>query len=261
MLKLSRLAMASLGVALAVLAGPARAAAIKVMSSGGLTAAIQAVKADYETASGNTVEIVLGPSMGTSPEAIPYRLAHGQYADVVLMVGWALDDLARTGAVVPDSRTAIGESRIGMAVKAGAAKPDIGTVDAFRRALLAARSVAYSDSASGVYVEREMYDRLGIAAELKPKSRMIVAEPVGKVVAGGDAEIGFQQVSELLPVAGIVLVGPIPDAVQRVTVFSAAIPASAREPDAGRDLIAYLGSEKVRSTLVATGIDPIGAGR
>ena len=202
---------------------PAQAAAIKVMTSGGLTAAIRAVRADYEKASGNTVEMVLGPSMGTSPEAIPYRLAHGQSADVVLMVGYALDDLARAGAVVPDSRTAIGESRIGMAVKAGAAKPDIGSVDGFRRALLAARSVAYSDSASGVYIEREMYDRLGIADALKPKSRMIVAEPVGEVVAAGEAEIGFQQVSELLPVAGIALVGRIPDAVQKVTVFSAGI--------------------------------------
>lgn len=260
-MKLSRLAMAGLGVALAVFAGPARAAAIRVMSSGGLTAAIQAVKADYETASGNTLEIVRGPSMGTSRDAIPYRLAHGQYADVVLMVGWALDDLARTGAVVPESRTAIGESRIGMAVKAGAAMPDIGTLDAFRRTLLAARSVAYSDSASGVYIEREMYDRLGVAAQLKPKSRMIVAEPVGKVVAAGDAEIGFQQISELLPVPGIVLVGPIPDAVQEVTVFSAAIPRNAREPDAGRDLIAYLRSEKSRPKLIATGIDPLGTGR
>ena len=137
-------------------AGAANAKEVKVMSSGGLTAAFQAVLPDCEKATGDTVELVLGPSMGTSPEAIPYRLSHGESADVVLMVGSALGDLIRKGAVDPASRVDVANSKIGLAVKAGAPTPDISTVEALKRTLLAAKSIAYSDSASGVYIEREM---------------------------------------------------------------------------------------------------------
>jgi len=240
-----------------LLAGAARAADVTVMSSGGLTAAFQAVMPDCERTTGHKVALVLGPSMGTSPEAIPYRLSHGENADVVLMVGDALGDLIGQGVVDPASRVDVANSKIGLAVRAGASKPDIGTLEAFRRTLLAATSIAYSDSASGVYIEREMYRRLGLEDELKPKSRMIVAERVGNVVARGDAELGFQQVAELLPVAGITYVGTIPDEVQSVTTFSAGIPASAREKDAGKALIACLTSAEERPVLVGTGLEPI----
>ncbi len=233
------------------------AADVTVMSSGGLTAAFQAVVPGYEAASGNHVKLVLGPSMGTSPDAIPYRLSHGENADVVLMVGAALGDLVGKGVVEPSSRVDVANSKIGLAVKAGAPVPDISTPDAFKRALLAARSVAYSDSASGVYVEREMYAKLGIAAEMKAKSRMIVAERVGNVVARGEAEIGLQQVAELLPIAGITYVGEIPDAAQEVTLFSAGIPKTARDRTLAEGLIAYLTSGAARPILVKTGLSPI----
>jgi molybdate transport system substrate-binding protein len=238
-------------------AGQARAAEVRVMSSGGLTAAFESLVPDYERASGNTVRLVLGPSMGTSPEAIPNRLAAGEYADVVLMVGSALGELAAKGSVDPASRVDVADSKIAMAVKEGAPKPDIATLDAFKRALLAAKSVAYSDSASGVYIEREMYAKLGIEAEMRPKSRKIVAERVGNVVARGEAEVGFQQVAELLPVKGILVVGEIPDGAQKVTPFSAGIPASAREKEAARGLIAFLVSGEARGKLVASGLSPI----
>src|SRR4051794_8917070 len=220
-----------------LLTGAVSATEVKVMSSGGLTAAFQAVIPDCEKATGNKVELVLGPSMGTSPEAIPYRLSHGETADVVLMVGSALGDLVSKGVVDPMSRVDVAKSKIGLAVKAGTPKPDISTVEALKRTLLAAKSIAYSDSASGGYIEREMYKKLGLENELKPKSRMIVAERVGNVVARGEAELGFQQVAELLPIEGITYVSTIPEEVQSVTTFSAGIPANAKDKDAGKALI------------------------
>jgi molybdate transport system substrate-binding protein len=248
---------AGIAAAALALATVAQADELRVMSSGGLTAAYQALLPGFEKATGHHVETVLGPSMGTAPEAIPVRLAHGEEADVLLMVGSALGDLAAKGIVEPESRVDIANSKIAMAVKAGQPKPDISSVDGLKKALLAAKSIAYSDSASGVYIEREMYAKLGLQKELSPKSRMIVSERVGNVVARGEAEIGFQQVAELLPVKGIEYVGPIPDAVQKVTVFSAGIPVGAKHHDAAKALIDYLHSAEARPILEKTGLEPI----
>ena len=175
--------------------------------------------------------------MGNTPEAIPARLRRGEAADVLIMVGYALGDLIAQGSVVADSRVDLARSAIAVAVRAGAPKPDIGSVDALRRALIAAQSIAYSDSASGIYVSTELFRRLGIAEQMRGKSRMIPAEPVAAAVARGEAEIGFQQMSELLPVPGIDIVGPLPPEVQKITLFSAGVVAGAREPNgAGREV-------------------------
>jgi molybdate transport system substrate-binding protein len=233
------------------------AAEITVMSSGGFTAALQSLAKDFTKATGNEVKIVLGPSMGTAEDAIPVRLARGEQADLLVMVGYALGGLIDKGVVRADSRVDLADSKIAMAVRAGAARPDISTIEAFKKALLAAKSIAYSDSASGVYIEKEMYGKLGLANELKPKSRMIVSERVGNVVARGDAEVGFQQVSELLPVKGIEFLGPIPAEVQKVTTFSAGIPVAAKDPDTARALLRFLASPEARKTVVETGLEPI----
>jgi molybdate transport system substrate-binding protein len=230
---------------------------LTVMSSGGYTAALEQLAAGFEKATGHHVRLLLGPSMGTAPEAIPNRLARGEVADLLVMVGTALDDLIAKGAVRTDSRVDLANSKIGMAVRAGQAKPDISTVESFTRTLMAARSIAYSDSASGVYIETEMYKRLGFEAQLKAKSRRIVAERIGNIVARGEAEIGFQQVSELLPIGGIVFVGPIPDPVQRVTVFSAGIPVVAPQPDLARQFLAYLTAAPARPIVERTGMEPL----
>ena len=239
-------------------AAPGLAAEIIVFSSGGLTAPMRALAPAFEARSGHKVRLVLGPSMGTSHEAIPNRLQRGETADVVLMVGYALADLVAAGRVIPESRKDIADSKIALAVREGAPKPDIGTLEAFKRALLQARSIAYSDSASGVYIESEMYKRLGLEDELKGKSRKIVADPVGGVVARGDAEIGFQQLSELLPVKGITVVGFIPDEVQKVTVFSAGIPSASREMEAAKSLIDFMGSADGADTIRKAGLEPLG---
>src|ERR1700682_982960 len=187
-----------LGVAAALLlTGSVNAAEVKVMISGGLTAAYKALIPEYERATGNTVVTAYGPSMGTTQNAIPVRLERGEPVDVLILVGYALDDLIKRGKAIADSRTDLVRSPIGIAVRAGAPKPDISSVDALKRTLLSAKSVAYSDSASGVYVSTELFSRLGIAEEMNGKAKMIPATPVGEIVAQGDAEIGFQQISEL----------------------------------------------------------------
>jgi molybdate transport system substrate-binding protein len=145
-------------------------------------------------------------------------------------------------------------------VKAGAPKPDISSADTLKRALLAAKSVAYSDSASGVYVSSEMFKKLGIENEMKDKARMIPATPVGEIVAHGDAEIGFQQISELNPVKGIDIVGPLPADLQKITVFSAGIATASKEPEAGRALIKFLTSKDANAEIVKSGLEPIPPG-
>jgi molybdate transport system substrate-binding protein len=229
------------------------------MISGGFSAAYQDLAPQFERSTGNSVTTAYGPSMGTTPQAIPMRLSRGEAADVLIMVGYALDDLIKRGLVLADSRVDLAQSRIGVAVRAGAPRPDIATVDGVRRALLEAKSIAYSDSASGVYVSNELFRRLGVENQVKGKSTMIPAEPVGKVVARGEAELGFQQMSELLPIAGIDVVGPLPEDLQQVTVFSAGVAAVSKDPQAARALIAFLASPAAAPTVQKTGLEPMTA--
>ena len=246
--------------AVLLLAGSAGAAEVRVMISGGLTAAFNALVPEFERTTGNKVLTAYGPSMGTTVNAIPVRLERGEPADVLIMVGYALGDLVKNGKVIADSRVDLVKSLIGVAVKAGAPKPDISSADALKRALLAAKSIAYSDSASGVYVSTEMFAKLGITEEMKDKARKIPATPVGEIVAHGDAEIGFQQFSELMPVQGIDIVGPLPSELQKVTVFSAGIAAVSKEPEAGKALIKFLTSPAARAEIIRSGMEPIANG-
>jgi molybdate transport system substrate-binding protein len=243
-----------------LLAGSAGAAEVRVMISGGLTAAYKELVPEFERLTGNKVLTAYGPSMGTTANAIPIRLERGEPADVLIMVGYALGDLIKQGKVVADSRVDLTKSLIGIAVKSGAPKPDISSAEALKRALLAAKSIAYSDSASGVYVSTEMFAKLGIADEMKDKARKIPATPVAEIVARGDAEIGFQQISELRPVAGVDIVGPLPPELQKVTVFSAGIATVSKEPDAGKALIKFLASPAASAAIIKSGMEPIPAG-
>jgi molybdate transport system substrate-binding protein len=250
----------ALGFATALLlTGSASAAEVRVMISGGLTAAYNALVPEFERTTGHKVLTAYGPSMGTTVNAIPVRLERGEPADVLIMVGYALADLAKQGKVVAGSSVDLVTSAIGVAVKAGAPKPDISSPDAVKRALLAAKSVAYSDSASGVYVSTEMFEKLGIVDAMKDKAKKIPATPVGEIVARGEAEIGFQQIAELRPVSGIDIVGPLPGDLQKITVFSAGIATGSKEPDAGRALIKFLASPAARDALVKSGLEPVAA--
>jgi molybdate transport system substrate-binding protein len=251
----------ALGLAGALLlAGSISAAEVRVMISGGLTAAYKELVPEFERLTGNKVLTAYGPSMGTTVNAIPVRLERGEPADVLIMVGYALGDLVKQGKVIADSRVDLVKSPIGIAVKSGAPKPDISSADAVKRALLAAKSIAYSDSASGVYVSTEMFEKLGIADAMKDKAKKIPATPVGEIVAHGDAEIGFQQISEMLPVPGVDIVGQLPADLQKITVFSAGIATVSKEPDAGKALIKFLASPTASAAIVKSGLEPIPAG-
>jgi molybdate transport system substrate-binding protein len=245
--------------ALLLFTGAAGAAEVHVMISGGLAAAYNALVPEFEKATGNKVVTAYGPSMGTTVNAIPMRLDRGEPADVLILVGYALDDLIKKGKAV--NRVDLVNSKIGVAVKAGSPKPDISSADAVKRALLAAKTVAYSDSASGVYISTEMFDKLGVTAEMKDKARKIPATPVAEIVAKGEAELGMQQISELKAVSGVDIVGPLPDSLQKVTVFSAGIATGSKEPEAGKALIKFLGSAAARETIVNSGLEPIDGGK
>ena len=235
----------------------AQAAEIRVMTSGALSAALRELTPVFERATGDTLIIVSGGSVAGAPDSIPDRLQRGERTDVVIMAASGIDDLIKAGRVAADSRADLARSSIGIAVRAGAPKPDISTVEALTRALLQARSVAYSSSVSGVYISNELFPRLGIAAQMGPKSRRIESEPVGAVVARGEAEMGFQQISELRPVPGLEVICPLPAAVQRVTVFSAAAATGSPNPAGGRALIAFLASPAASAAIARSGMEPM----
>jgi len=237
-------------------AATVRAADVKVVTSGAFTAAYLELVPAYERSTHDKLMTEFGPSMGTTHNAIPMRLDRGEMIDVVIMAAPALADLIRQGRVRADSRVDLVESTIGMAVKAGAPKPDISTLDALKRTLLAAKSIAYSDSASGVYLSTELFPRLGIVDQIKGKTRKIEADPVGGVVARGEVEIGFQQISELRPVQGIDIVGELPPGAQRVTVFAAGIPTTSKHPEAAKALIRWLASPANYPVIKKSGLEP-----
>ncbi len=232
-------------------------AEITVVTSGAFTAACLELAPVYEHATHNKLLTEFGPSMGTTRNAIPIRLERGEAIDVVILSAPALDALIQQGKVRADSRIDLVRSYIGMAVKAGAPKPDISTVAALKQTLLAAKSVAYSDSVSGVYLSTELFPKLGISDQMKAKSRMIEADPVGEAVARGEVEIGFQQISELRPVKGIDIVGPLPPGAQKITVFSAGIPTTSLNPEAGKLLIEWLASPAAYAAIRDSGLEPV----
>ena len=250
-------ALLTLLAALGFHAAPARADEVHVMVSGGFTAPFKVLAAEWEKATGHTVVTVYGASMGSTPTAIPNRLRRGEPADVVILARQALDALATDGAVRAGTQVDLVRSRIAMAVRAGAPVPDISTEAKFRDALLNAPSVAYSDSASGTYISTQMFRRMGIADQLTPKSKMIPGTPVGETVAKGEAAVGFQQLSELKPVDGITIVGPIPESVQLVTLFSAGIATSSKAPAPAQALIQFLVSRQAWETIRNAGLEPV----
>ena len=252
---ISRRAALGYGVAL-LLACPAAAEEVRVMSSGGTAAAFVALAPDFERATGHTV-VTLATSTGLGADSIPSRVRRGEPVDVVILSRAQIDELAGEGKVAAASRVDLARSSIGMAVRKGAAKPDIKSIDALKRALLQAKSVAYSAQVSGIYLTTELFPQLGIADQMAKKGIRVDVGRVGAVVARGDAEIGFQQISELMEVEGVDLVGPLPAEVQRVTVFTAGIAVASKSPGAARALIEFLTSPRGAEVMKNRGLDPI----
>jgi molybdate transport system substrate-binding protein len=231
---------------------------IRVMTSGAFTAAYLELIPRLELLTKKKI-VTAATSIGTGENSIPNRLRRGEPVDVVIVADGVLVGFIKDGLIMADSYTPIARSAIGVAVRAGAPKPDIGTVDALKRTLLQAKSIAYSASVSGDYLSTELLQRLGIAEQVLSKCRRIEGgERVGAVVARGEAEIGFQQMSELLPVPGIDHVTPLPPEVQKVSVFSAGVAVNTKDPDAAHALIRFLASPEAARAITNSGLEPIG---
>jgi molybdate transport system substrate-binding protein len=252
-----------LAVLLALLLGlePAQAADVKVMISAGFFQVYAQLGPQFEKATGHHLITTRGPSLGDSPEAIPARLGRGEEADVVIMDEHGADMLEAKGLSTKASRIPLGESFIGVAVKAGQPKPDISTVDKLKQALLDAKSIAYSDSSSGTYLSTVGFKKLGIAEQVMPKSRKVrgppSGEPVAAVVARGEAEIGFQQVAEIIHVPGIEFVGTVPAEIQPPTYFVGELTAKAKQPDAAVALLKFLSSAEAAPVITKAGLKPV----
>jgi molybdate transport system substrate-binding protein len=250
-----------MGAATLLMLQTASAADLHVMISAGFYGVYSELGPAFERASGHHLVTTRGPSMGDSPESIPTRLAQGEVADVVILDGGAADALGKRGLVRADSKIELARSVIGMVVREGAAKPDIGSVEAFRRTLLAAKSIAYSDSGSGTYLSTKLFPNLGVADQVASKSRKVrgppSGEPVAQVVARGEAEIGFQQVAELIHIAGVTFVGTIPAELQPVFSFAAALTSTVQQPEAANALIRFLASPEAAPVIVKAGLLPL----
>ena len=247
-------------VAAALVSGAASAADVQVMISAGFYGAYSELGPAFERATGHRLVTTRGPSLGDSPEAIPTRLARGETADVVILDDSAADELVRRGLARAESKVELARTEIGMVVKAGAGKPDIASVDAFRAALLAAKSIAYSDSSSGTYLVTTLFGKLGVADQVAGKSRKVrgppSGEPVAAVVARGEAEIGFQQVAELIHVPGVDFVGTIPAELQPGFSFAGSVTTKAQQPEAAAALLKFLSSAEAAPVITKAGLAP-----
>lgn len=233
-------------------------AEFRVMTSGAFTAAYLELIPRLEALTKKKF-VTAATSIGTGDMSIPNRLKRGEAVDVVIVADGVLLGFIKEGLIKADSHTPVARSAIGMAVRAGAPKPDLSSVDALKRTLLGAKSIAYSASVSGEYLTKELYQRLGVADQVMPKSRLIGGgERVGAVIARGEAEIGFQQISELLPVPGIAHITPLPPEVQKVSVFSAGISQTTTDADAARAVIRFLASAEAAPAITKSGLEPIG---
>ena len=236
---------------------PERSQRVKVITSGGFTAAFNILGPLFEQATGIEVITEYGSSMGGGPESIPVRLARGETADILILNRPPLDDLTEAGYIRPASRVDLVRSVIGMAVRSGAPKPDISTGEALIATLLAADSIGYSASVSGTYLSTVILPELGIWEEIEPRTKRIVTERVASVVARGEVEIGFQQISAILPIEGADFAGAIPAELQQPSTFSTGIMERTENPEAARRLIEFLSSEAVASIIESTGLMPV----
>jgi molybdate transport system substrate-binding protein len=225
---------------------------LRVMMSGGFSAAFQELQPELEKTTGIKVVITRGPSQGTGPDTIGNQLHHGVPADIVIMSREGLDQLIGERWIVAGTDINLGQTPLGMSVRTGAPRPDISTVEAFRQTMLDAKSVTFPGSTTGIYLSTKLFPQLGIAKEMTPKT---TSTGVG-AVAKGDAEIAVQPVSELLHVPGTDFVGTLPAEIQYISVFSAAIPRVVKEPKAAKQLLAFLTSEKAKTVIKKSGMEP-----
>lgn len=241
---------AAMLLAVPLAAGPARAADLTVMSGGAVKAGLSDVLPGYEKSAGKAIAVEYVP-MGP----LLKRLGEGAKPDVVVLTAEALAEAEKKGWIAAGTSVEVGRVGVGVAVHESAAAPDISTPEAFKRTLLAAKSIVHINPATGTSGKHlaEVFDRLGIAAEMKAKAKLLeggyVVEPVGR----GEIEIGLHQITEILPVKGIKLVGPLPPALQKVTIYVGAVTTAAAKPDEARKMLAFLRTPEVRAAFAKKG--------
>ncbi|HMF26243.1 MAG TPA: substrate-binding domain-containing protein [Pseudolabrys sp.] len=247
------------GLAVAAVLGitgfaPALAADLKILTAGAFKEIVLAAIPDFEKQTGNKA-IVDNDTVG----ALQKRIEGGEIFDVAILTPAVIDELADAGKIVTGSRVNIASVGIGVVVKEGAPKPDVSNVEAFKQALLKARSVAYIDPASGgssgIYVDK-LLERLGIADQIRPKAKLKKGGHVADLVVSGEAELGVHQISEIVPVKGAVLVGPLPKEIQNTTTYAAGLSASAQNKDAAQGLIRALSGPAAAAMLKSKGMEP-----
>jgi molybdate transport system substrate-binding protein len=246
------MATAALGAAgLFIFAAAADAAEIRVLSTQATEEAYRELVPQFEQASGHKVATVFTGTLDANK-----RLAAGESYDLLIMSAPSIDEHIKSGKVAAGSRVDLAKSGVGVGVKAGAPKPDISTTEALKKTLLAAKSIGYSTGPSGVYMIG-LFQRLGIADEVKPKLKQTPTGVfVGSIIASGEAEIGFQQVSELSHFAGVDYIGPLPADVQQFTTFASGIMAGAKEPDAAKALVKFITSPNAAAAFKKRGMEP-----
>jgi molybdate transport system substrate-binding protein len=222
---------------------------INILMSGGFYPACQELLPQFEKSTGITVTTTIGPSQGDGPDAIGAQLRRGVPADMVILSREGLAELIAEGRIVTGSDVDLAAVPLGVGVRARAARPNIGTVDAFKEALLRAKSVGIR-SGSGIYLTTKLFPKLGIAAAM---ARTVLTAGAEKVVSG-EVEMVVLPASEILSVPGVDFVGMIPAEIQFVPVFTAAVVKEGKEPGVSRRLIAFLASEKATSVIEKTGM-------
>jgi molybdate transport system substrate-binding protein len=233
---------------------PASSAHLKVLTSGGFAAPLAEILPEFEKLTGISVEVARGASQGPGPDTIGAQLRRNVPADLVIMSREGLNDLIAEGRIVSRPDVDLASTPLGMAIRAGAPKPDITTLDAFRQTLLQAKSVTFPASTSGIYLTKTVFPRLGIASEMSAKS----SNAGVAAVARGEAEIAIQPQSEVLHAAGTDFVGVLPTQVQFVSVFSTAVTANSNNAAAARQLIDFLASGKAAGAMSHNGMSPMG---
>jgi len=234
-----------------MLSATVNAADINVISTQATQEAYQELVAQFEKATGHKVTTFFSGTLN-----VQKKLADGESYDMIIMAGAAIDEQIKLGKAVAGSRVDVAKSGTGLAVRNGAPKPDISSVDALKKTLLTAKSIGYSTGPSGVYM-LSVFEKLGIADQVKGKLRQTPSGVfVGTLIANGDAEVGFQQIAELVHFAGIDYVGPLPGELQRMTMFSAGIHSGAKQADAARALVKFLTAPAAAPVIRKHGLEP-----
>jgi molybdate transport system substrate-binding protein len=236
-----------------VIALPAHAAEVKVLTAGAMKAVVLAMIPEFEKRTGHKLTVDNDTAGGLAK-----RIGGGEAFDVAVITPRVVDDLMTQGKIVTGTRIALAKVGMGVAIKEGAPKPDISTVEAFKKALVAAKAVAYIDpkagGSSGIYFDK-LIDQLGIAADVRPKAKLKAGGYVAELVAKGEADLAVHQISEIVPVKGVTLVGPLPKEVQNITIYAGGLSAAARDAAAAKEFLAHLASAGAAPVLKERGME------